>query len=60
MNGLCGARFNNSQAVLEALGTVEKEAEIVIDDYKMIYIPSDVTNTATFVRSVSRQSKLTP
>ncbi len=46
--------FNNSQAVLDALGTVEKQVEIVIDDYKTIYIPSDVTNTATFVRSVSR------
>ena len=46
--------FDNSQAVLESLGTVEKEVEIVIDDYKMIYIPSDVTNMATFVRSVSR------
>ncbi|ERT04449.1 hypothetical protein M595_5588 [Lyngbya aestuarii BL J] len=54
MNGLCGARFNNSQAVLEALGTVEKQVKIVIEDYKMIYIPSDVTNTATFVRGLSQ------
>lgn len=46
--------FNNSQAVLDALGTVEKDVKIVIDEYKTIYIPSDVTNTATFVRSVSR------
>ena len=46
--------FNNSQAVLDALGTVEKQVEIVIDDYKTIYIPSDVTNTATFVRGVSQ------
>ncbi|MEB3277554.1 MAG: hypothetical protein VKK42_01345 [Lyngbya sp.] len=46
--------FNNPQDILRSLGTVEKSVEIVIDDYKTIYIPSDVTNTATFVRSVSQ------
>ncbi len=43
--------FDNAEAVQQALGEpANQQVTIVIDSFEYAYIPSDVTNMATFIR----------